>query len=120
MTLKLLAALAALALAGPALAQAPGQGQGQGQAQPSTARKPDPGVGEIIAKRWCASCHLVAPDQTRANVDAPTFSAIAAKKMDDDALTAFLQTPHPRMPDMSLTRNEVSDLVAFITHLGPK
>lgn len=111
MSPKLLAVIAALAFSAPALAQAP---------QPAPTRKPDPATGEIIAKRWCASCHLVAPDQTRASADAPTFSAIAAKKMDDDALAAFLQTPHPRMPDMSLSRNEISDLVAFITQIGPK
>lgn len=109
---KLLAALAALALsASMALAQT---------SPSSSTRKPDPAAGEIIAKRWCASCHLVAPNQTRANADAPTFAAIATKKMDDDSLAAFLQTPHPRMPDMSLTRNEVSDLVAYIAQLGSK
>jgi len=40
----------------------------------------DAAKGEIIAKRWCAACHLVSPDQTQANSDAPSFAAIARKK----------------------------------------
>ena len=64
----------------------------------------DAAKGEVIAKRWCAACHLVTPDQTRANSDAPSFAAIAHKITSSKALTAFLMDPHPIMPDMNLTR----------------
>jgi mono/diheme cytochrome c family protein len=73
----------------------------------------DAAKGEIIAKRWCAACHLVSPDQTQANSDAPSFAAIAKKKS-SKALTGFLTDPHPKMPDMSLTRGEIADIVAYI------
>ena len=33
--------------------------------------------GRDLAKRWCASCHVVSPDQARANADAPPFVTIA-------------------------------------------
>ncbi len=69
--------------------------------------------GEIIARRWCASCHLVATDQTVANPDAPSFAAIAGRK-EPANLAAFLTDPHPKMPDMSLTRGEIADIVAYI------
>jgi hypothetical protein len=29
-------------------------------------------------------------------------------------LTAFLTDPHPKMPDMNLTRSEIADIVAYI------
>jgi len=74
--------------------------------------------GEIIAKRWCAACHLVAPDQTKANSDVPSFPAIARKVKSPKALAAFLTDPHPKMPDMNLTREEIEDLVAYIGSLG--
>jgi cytochrome c2 len=74
----------------------------------------DAAKGEIIVKRWCAACHLVAPDQTQANSDAPSFAAIAHKKKSSKALTAFLTDPHPKMPDMNLTRSEIADIVAYI------
>jgi mono/diheme cytochrome c family protein len=71
--------------------------------------------GETLAKRWCAACHVVAADQTRGNTQAPPFSAIAKRPDFDDArLALFLLTPHPRMPDMNLSRSEAADLVAYI------
>ncbi|HEX3161273.1 MAG TPA: cytochrome c, partial [Pseudolabrys sp.] len=32
--------------------------------------------GETLAKRWCATCHVVASDQKRANGQAPPFSSV--------------------------------------------
>jgi mono/diheme cytochrome c family protein len=74
--------------------------------------------GGVIAKRWCAACHVVAPDQTSANADAPPFADIA-RRLEDNRLAAFLTDPHPRMPDMSLTRKEIEDIVAYIRSLDP-
>ena len=71
--------------------------------------------GETLAKRWCAACHVVASDQRRGTVQAPPFSAIAKNAgFTETTLAYFLLTPHPRMPDMSLTRNEAADLAAYI------
>jgi mono/diheme cytochrome c family protein len=70
--------------------------------------------GKLIAERWCASCHLVSPEQTRAASDVPSFDAIAKRSQQKlDWLSAFLTDPHPPMPDLSLTRQEISDLVAY-------
>jgi mono/diheme cytochrome c family protein len=77
----------------------------------------DAGKGETIAVRWCAACHVVAPGQKQAKADAPPFAAIAAKRTYED-LRVFLANPYPRMPDMSLTRDEIADLVAFIKTYG--
>jgi hypothetical protein len=33
------------------------------------------------------------------------------------SLTVFLRTPHDRMPDLSLTREETDDLIAYILSL---
>lgn len=78
----------------------------------------DAAKGEIIARRWCAACHVVAPDQTHANSDAPTFASIAHRKEPAEKLRAFLMDPHPKMPDMNLTRGEIADIVAYIRRLG--
>lgn len=74
--------------------------------------------GEIIAKRWCAACHLVAPEQTRAVADVPSFMAVARMNLPPQTLKAFLMDPHPKMPDMNLTRSEIEDIVAYIRSLG--
>ena len=84
----------------------------------AAARPADVKHGEAIAKRWCASCHLVAAEQARANTDVPSFAAIARKKEGTRRLESFLVAPHPKMPDMSLSRAEVADLVGYIRSLA--
>jgi mono/diheme cytochrome c family protein len=76
--------------------------------------------GKRIAQRWCASCHVVASDQKTANADAPSFADIAVRRSDAKALSAFLADPHPKMPDMHLSRREIEDLVAYIRSLDPR
>ncbi len=75
----------------------------------------DAANGQTLAKRWCAACHVVASDQQRGNTQTPPFSAIAKKPgFDAAALALYLLTPHPRMPDMNLSRSEAADLAAYI------
>ncbi|ACK52073.1 cytochrome c class I [Methylocella silvestris BL2] len=74
----------------------------------------DAAKGEIIAKRWCATCHVTAPDQTTSNTEAPSFASIAARTTSPNSLKAFLADPHPRMPNMSLTTDEIADIVAYL------
>ena len=79
----------------------------------------DPDDGEKLARRWCAACHLVAPDQQTATTDAPPFATIArAPGFNREKLAFFLLEPHPKMPNMSLSRNEAADLADYIAALG--
>lgn len=75
--------------------------------------------GGRLAQRWCAACHVVSPAQTQASADAPPFATIARKPGFSAAqLTYFLLDPHPKMPNMALTRTEAADLAAYIATLG--
>ena len=79
----------------------------------------DPANGRRLAERWCQACHVVTPTQVRAATDqAPPFAAIA-KTPDFDAakIALFLLDPHPKMPDMALSRSEAADLAAYIASL---
>jgi mono/diheme cytochrome c family protein len=79
----------------------------------------DADKGGILAKRWCASCHVVAADQRRGSPSAAPFSEIARQPgLDAAKLALFLLAPHPRMPDMSLSRSEAADLAAYIERQG--
>lgn len=78
----------------------------------------DPAQGERLAKRWCAECHVVAPDQTSARVDAPSFASISANRRVPE-ISAFLRVDHPQMPDMSLSRDEIVNLIAWMQTLSP-
>jgi mono/diheme cytochrome c family protein len=78
----------------------------------------DPVNGERLARRWCAPCHVVASDQRDPTGEAPPFATIAAKPDFDAAkLAFFLLDPHPKMPDMGLSRTEAADLAAYIVTL---
>ena len=78
----------------------------------------DAAHGEQIARRWCASCHLVAPDQKKASADVAPFATLAKDKTNAQ-LADFLTDPHPKMPDLKLSRDEIGDLVAYIRTLAP-
>jgi mono/diheme cytochrome c family protein len=74
--------------------------------------------GGQIARRWCEPCHVVAPDQQGTTGEAPPFAEIARRPGFDAAQIAmFLLDPHPKMPNMSLTRIEAGDLAAYIATL---
>ena len=71
--------------------------------------------GEVLAKRWCTSCHIVSTDQQQGTTQAPPFSAVASRSdFNETTIAYFLLTPHPRMPDMNLSRSEAADLAAYI------
>ena len=79
----------------------------------------DAGQGGILAKRWCAACHVVAADQTAVSGQAPPFSSIGKMPdLDTARLALFLLLPHPKMPDMNLSRTEAADLAAYIQSQG--
>ena len=46
--------------------------------------------GETLAKRWCATCHVVASDQQRGTAQSPPFSAIAKKPGFNEAIARVL------------------------------
>ncbi|MBI3705346.1 MAG: cytochrome c [Rhizobiales bacterium] len=79
----------------------------------------DAANGERLARRWCASCHVVAADQRQGNTQAGPFSEMAkVPGLDAGKLALFLLGPHPPMPDMNLSRSEAADLAAYIETQG--
>lgn len=78
----------------------------------------DASNGERLAQRWCASCHVVSSGQKGPVTEAPSFASIA-KSPDFSAakIALFLLDPHPKMPNMTLSRNEAGDLAAYIAKL---
>jgi cytochrome c len=73
--------------------------------------------GSQLAQQWCASCHVTSGNPT-GNVQQgpPSFRTIAGARTADE-LRAFLSHPHGAMPDLSLTRKEIDDLVGYIETL---
>lgn len=79
----------------------------------------DKAKGLDLALRVCANCHAVAEGEMVSPVDAaPAFEDIADNPgMTGMALSAFLRTPHRSMPNLILSPDEISDVVAHILSL---
>ena len=85
----------------------------------SAAAPADPANGERLAKQWCAACHIVSADQTQGADNVPAFASIAKiPGFSAATIGQFLMDPHPKMPDMQLTRDEARDLGAYIAGLA--
>jgi mono/diheme cytochrome c family protein len=81
----------------------------------SPAMAADPDQGAQLAKRWCATCHVVDADQKQASADVPPFVVIARKPdFSPEKIAGFLLEPHPKMPNFPLSRNEAADIAAYI------
>jgi len=78
----------------------------------------NPQNGAMLARHWCAACHIVSDEQASGTDNVPTFAAIAAiPGLDAKRIAKFLADPHPKMPDMQLSRSEAADLAAYIASL---
>jgi cytochrome c2 len=77
-------------------------------------------AGRLYVRQMCSPCHAVTAEQTaqRFIVIAPDFETIAnTPGLTANALRAFLQTPHPKMPNPILTPEQSDDVIAFLLSL---
>jgi mono/diheme cytochrome c family protein len=90
---------------------------GVGLAGPTS--QPDPAAGKALAERLCTNCHLVgSAQQTEANPDVPSFPEIAnLPEQSAGAIAARIMLPKHPMPQIPLTKSELSDLAAYILSL---
>lgn len=75
--------------------------------------------GAALAGMYCAGCHVVSGSGRGADVG-PSFKSIANDpERTDGTLAAWLNDPHPPMPNMGLSAREIADVIAYIRTLGP-
>jgi mono/diheme cytochrome c family protein len=70
--------------------------------------------GSQLAELWCAGCHVTSGSHTGSVQQGPPSFPTIARARTADQLRAFLTHPHGAMPDLSLTRAEINDLVGYI------
>ena len=74
----------------------------------------------MYACEVCSPFHAITAEQAsqRTIAIAPDFQTIAnTPGMTATALRAFLQTPHPKMPNLILTPDQSADVIAFLLSL---
>jgi len=77
----------------------------------------DASKGSQLARQWCTACHVTSERPTGNVQQGPPSFATIARARTADQLRAFLSHPHGAMPDLSLTRAEIDDLVGYIETL---
>jgi len=76
-------------------------------------------AGAAYAKQICAACHAVLPNEQISPLpEAPTFQSIAdTPGMTELALTVWLQSSHPTMPNIVLEPDDMRNVIAYIRSL---
>jgi mono/diheme cytochrome c family protein len=82
------------------------------------------GIGNTMrgleyAQTNCAGCHAILKDETESpNPDSPAFAAVAVTPgITRTALSVFLQSPHPTMPNLIVEGEDADNLIAYILSL---
>ena len=84
----------------------------------SNAFAADANNGNVLADRWCSSCHVVDQEQKLATDQAPPFASLARMPaFNANKLAFLLLKPHPNMPTLSLSRTEIADIAEYIATL---
>ena len=74
-------------------------------------------AGRQLVMRSCSSCHAT-ESSTTATDNAPPFSAVAKTNKERPAwIRGWLMSPHPPMPNISLSRQQIDDIVAYLASL---
>lgn len=77
--------------------------------------------GRELAGRLCVNCHFLDHGtNTGSGGIAPSFAQIAGKQgQTSERVAGAIIIPHPEMPTVSLTMQEIRDVVAYIMSLKP-
>jgi cytochrome c len=80
---------------------------------------PDAENGKQLAEKLCISCHVISEGaETSVPAGVPSFRGIANKPgQTGDHVRSKLINPHPPMPDISLSRQEIEDIIAYLDEL---
>jgi mono/diheme cytochrome c family protein len=71
-------------------------------------------AGRQLVMRSCSSCHATESAKT-ATDNAPPFSAVAKSNKERPAwIRGWLMEPHPPMPNISLSRQQIDDIIAYL------
>ncbi len=85
----------------------------------ANAQEADIAAGKAYAEDVCASCHAVSAGESASPVlEATPFQMVAdTPGMTELALSVWLQSSHPTMPNIILSQDEMRNVIAYIRSL---
>jgi cytochrome c len=74
-------------------------------------------AGRLLVTRSCSSCHALDAAST-ATDGAPPLSTVAKTNKERPAwIRGWLMDPHPPMPSIMLSRQQIDDVIAYLSSL---
>jgi len=88
-------------------------------ASEALAQEADIEAGAVYAGKVCAACHAVMANEQHSPLpQAPTFQSVAdTPGMTELALSVWLQSSHPTMPNIILEQDDMRNVIAYIRSL---
>jgi mono/diheme cytochrome c family protein len=77
----------------------------------------DPEAGHDIVRSWCTACHVVDLEGTGTDAGPPLPALLAGMQRSADEIRGWLADPHPPMPNLNLSRQEIDDILAYLESL---
>src|SRR6185437_16138875 len=77
------------------------------------ARAGDATRGAGLTQRWCSGCHVIG-GAAHGQDAAPTLPPQGRSQA---WLRGWLTAPHPPMPNLDLSRQEIDDIIAYLSSL---
>ena len=77
----------------------------------------DPEAGRELVRRWCTTCHVVDLEGTGTDAGPALPALLAGKQRSADEIRGWLADPHPPMPNLNLSRQEIDDILAYLESL---
>jgi cytochrome c len=78
----------------------------------------DAETGRELVRRWCTSCHVVDVEGKGADAGPALPGLLAGKQRSADEIRGWLADPHPPMPNLNLSRQEIEDILAYLQSLA--
>jgi mono/diheme cytochrome c family protein len=90
-----------------------------GAAGAAGAQDADIQAGKAYAAKICADCHAILPGEINSPLfEAPPFQEVAETPgMTELALSVWLQSSHPTMPNIVLEQDDMRNVIAYIRSL---
>ena len=89
-----------------------------GLASSAEAQTGDHGAGAAYAQQVCAKCHAIDRTGSSPEPTAPPFKDVAnTPGMNETALTVWLRTSHPTMPNIIVEPADMDNVIAYILSL---
>lgn len=85
----------------------------------ASAQDADIAAGQAYAEKICAECHAVLADEDFSPLmDATPFQEVATTPgMTELALSVWMQSSHPTMPNIVLEQDDMRNVIAYIRSL---